>query len=312
MLFSWIVAASLSITPADSYASLFSALDVLAGKARQFFSSGKQLRPPPPPKTLPKLPLPARYNRSLEPVVNAYYAATMQLGSALEKEPSAIKHNLKVLREGFVVWLPHGAKGLTKNQLKYLLHRASYGPPLDRFFISVFGEKYSHYIEQLKSSADYLIPARLIRTKIVEPLTAISDPQLSKLCDKHELKQLIREHGDELQRRIKSDLPYLPLSEKALQLELEALRKHIAKVLRKQFKVDKLWQYYQDIRDPFSPIQLIHSGDSPIIKFPSVCHSSIQLHIVEHDAFNPRVKMILDNDGRAILTPRLNRFLLDD
>jgi len=96
------------------------------------------------------------------------------------------------------------------------------------------------------------------------------------------------------------------LAEPALQILLKEMRNYIAHTLSSKFKIEELWDLYEDIRGPFSPIKLIKKKGNPVIEFPSVCGETIQ---VTFNGGTP-LKMLINSDGSVILTPRINEMLL--
>ena len=296
----------------NASASLFSAFEIVLKKASAFFSTGKKPKTLALTITLPKskLPLPPSYDPTLEPVVHTYYIAVKQLGNPIEKTDIALAQSLRIIREGMSVWLPDGIGSLTTKQREFLINRATYGTPPSRFLSSVFGEKYHLYVNLLTTSADYMIPARLFKTKVAKPLTSFSDPHMAKVCQRHDIRKLLDQQEREIEKQLKGDYDYLPLVERALQIQLKAMLKQIASQLRKQFQVEELWNLYEDIRNPFSPIKLIEKEGNPVVEFPSVCGESIRVTFYPKTVSTPRVKMLINTDGSAILTPRLNQMSL--
>jgi len=170
-----------SFNASASLLSIFSALEIIPKKDSAFFSTGKTPRTIdsiivlPRPKPKPKFPLPLGYDHSLDPLALTYYrAAVKRYGKGLDTG-QAFRY-LRIFREGMSVWLPDGIGSLTKKQRKFLTHRATYGHPPNRFFSSMFEEKYNLYVKSLTDSADYMIPARIFRIKVVKPLTLTERP----------------------------------------------------------------------------------------------------------------------------------------
>ena len=292
-------------------ASFFSGLKNLAKQTEDFFSLGKIPTPLPPNNLFPSIKHPRNYNAELEPVVRGYYAA-------LEMGRIGIGHHLfidegiiRILREGFSVWLPKG-KNITDRQIAYLTHRIAYLPELDRYFSTIFQQEYTDYVKALKKSADYLIPARFFESKILKPVEALANPRLDTTCKRDEIKRMLKIYEEKLRTEFYNSKSYLPLLEEALQKELDEAIKYSASAVRREFMVDEIWSIYGDLQDPFGPIKLT-SGDSSVsIEFPAVCGASIQFtfYYAFGSGLDYKIKFIVDEENRAIIVPHLNKMLL--
>jgi len=65
------------------------------------------------------------------------------------------------------------------------------------------------------------------------------------------------------------------------------------------------------LQEPFGPIKLIRNDEKAIIiEFPAVCDESIQFTYYDNEFFYPKIKMVVEKDGSAIVTPNLNKMLL--
>jgi len=269
----------------------------------------------------PSPPYPKNYNRGLEPIVKAYYSAFVRTSEYLGC-PACFnpEEGIKILREGFSVWLPKDEK-ITKHVNDYasLIIYAAHTADTSRlklFFSTIFKERYTDYVTALEKTADYMIPARLVESKIVKPLEAVFDPKLSNICKKHEIKKLLKNYKKILDREISDKYRrdrYLPVLEKALQREFHSIVKRASRRIRKEYKVDGLWEIYKDLQKPFGSIKLIRNDEKAVtIEFPAVCDHSIQFTFYNNEYFYPKIAMVVEKDGSAIVTPNLNKMLLEN
>ncbi len=294
-----------------SNASMFSAFKPLSKQIEDFFSLGINAKHLPASDSFPSIKYPENYNAELEPVVRGYYAALERKHLGDEFYQSINKEKIRILREGFSVWLPKG-EIITDRHITYMTHELAYLPELNRYFSKIFQEKYTDYVKALKKSADYMIPARMFKSKILKPVEALANPRLDTTCQRDEIRRMLKIYEKELNTTFHNSVNYIPLLEEALQKELNAGIEYSARAVRRKFKVDEIWDIYNDLQNPFGPVKLTRGDGVVSIEFPAVCGASIQFTFYKFPApgSDYRIKFIVDEENRAIIAPNLNKVLL--
>lgn len=212
------------------------------------------------------------------------------------------------------MWLPKG-EIITNRHITYMTHEIAYGRELDRYFSIIFQKKYTDYVNALIKSADYMIPTRIFKSKILKPVEALANPRLDTTCKRDEIKSMLKIYEKELKTEFHNPEIYLPLQEEVLQKELNAAIKYSAAAVRRAFKVDEIWSIYDDLQSPFGPVKLTSGdgGDGDVsIEFPAVCGASIQFSFYKFPTTGSdyKIKLVVDKENRAVIVPNLNKMLL--
>jgi hypothetical protein len=108
----------------------------------------------------------------------------------------------------------------------------------------------------------------------------------------------------------------VPLAEDLLKEKLMKLEEQVVDRLAQRYQVARIWKIFHDLKVQVGPVEIQKAGvDGFSVKMSTFCETRVGLDVVfsrNQSMDVDKIKMVVTDDRGAILTPDLNRLLLED